>query len=47
LIQFFGDAKLDELVSLFSNAGAEEKEQVRLLLGNVYPMRSTELDKLR
>jgi len=47
LIQLFGDAKLGELVSLFSNAGVQEKNEIYTLLRAVYPARSQELDKLR
>jgi len=47
LILLFGDAKLGELVSLFSNAGVQQKRAVYTVLRKVYPARSKELEKLR
>lgn len=47
LIQLFGDAKLGELVSLFSAAVVQEKRAVYTVLREVYPARSKELEKLR
>ncbi len=47
LVTLFGDAKLDELTNVFSEASDQEKRQAYETLRNVYPTRTTELDKLR
>lgn len=47
LVTLFGDAKLEELVNVYSEATEQEKKQAYESLRNVYPTRTAELDKLR
>ncbi|MDR2816303.1 MAG: DUF4835 family protein [Proteiniphilum sp.] len=47
LIRLFGDAKLEEMVTLLSKAGAQEKKQAYEDLLKLYPARSAELERLR
>lgn len=47
LITLFGDAKLDELANVFTGATEQEKRRAYETLRNIYPTRTTELEKLR
>ena len=47
LIRLFGDAKLEEMVSLLADADVHEKKQAYDVLLRLYPARSTELGRLR
>lgn len=47
LITMFGDAKLDEIANVFTQATSQEKQQAYNTLRNIYPTRTTELDKIR
>lgn len=47
LIRLFGDAKLEEMVTLLSKAGTQEKKQAYEALLKLYPARSAELERLR
>lgn len=47
LITLFGDAKLDEVANIFTKATREEKQKAYESLRNIYPTRTTELEKIR
>jgi hypothetical protein len=47
LLQMFGDAKLDEIVAIYSKANALEKQAGYKLLFNIYPTAGSRLDALR
>ncbi|MDR0422113.1 MAG: DUF4835 family protein [Proteiniphilum sp.] len=47
LIRLFGDAKLEEMVTLLSKADSRERKQSREALLKLYPARSAELDRLK
>ncbi len=47
LVTLFGDAKLDELANVYIEATEQEKKQAYETLRNIYPTRTTELDKIR
>jgi len=47
LLQMFADAKLDEVVAIYSKATTQEKQQGHKMLSNIYPTESTRLDKLK
>jgi len=47
LFQMFADAKLDEVVAIYSKATAQEKQAGYKMLSNIYPTESTRLDKLK
>ena len=46
-LSIFRDAKLDELVNVYSKAPATEREAVYKLLEPIYPTDSERLDKIR
>lgn len=46
LITLFGDAKLDELANAFAQASTQEKQQAHNTLRNIFPTRTTELNKI-
>jgi hypothetical protein len=46
LLQMFADAKLDEIVALYSKANMQEKQAGVKLLSNIYPSYSSKLDAL-
>ena len=47
LIPLFKDAKLDELVNVYSKAPVSEKESVYETLSGIYPTENTMLEKIR
>ncbi|MDR0613213.1 MAG: DUF4835 family protein [Dysgonamonadaceae bacterium] len=47
LLQMFADCKLNEIVSIASNATAEEKKNTYDLLRNIFPASSADLEPLR
>lgn len=47
LLQMFSDAKLDELVSIYSKATMQEKQEGYKLLSNLYPALTTRLEPLK
>lgn len=47
LIRLFGDAKLEEMVLLLSDAGVREKKQAYDALSKLYPARNAALEQLR
>jgi hypothetical protein len=47
LIPLFKDAKLDELVNVYSKAPVSEKESVYETLSGIYPTENTILEKIR
>ncbi|MDE6144612.1 MAG: DUF4835 family protein, partial [Muribaculaceae bacterium] len=46
-LSMFRDAKLDELVNLYSKAPQNEREQVYELLNPIYPTDTERLNKIR
>lgn len=46
-LSMFKDAKLDELVSLYSKAGEEERQKAYTLLQALYPSETQRLEKIR
>ena len=46
-LSMFKDAKLDELINIYSKANTTEKEAVFEMLYQVYPSESTRLDKIK
>ena len=46
LLQLFSDAKLDEVVAIYSKANTQEKQAGRKMLSNLYPAASDRLDAL-
>lgn len=46
-LTMFKDAKLDELINIYSKANTTEKESVYEMLYQVYPSETTRLDKIR
>ena len=46
-LSIFKDAKLDELVNIYSMAGSSEKDQVYEILKPVYPTENDRLDKIK
>ena len=46
-LSMFKDAKLDELVNIYSKAGMTEKEKVYELLYQIYPSETDRLDKIK
>ena len=47
LLQLFSDAKLDETVSIYSNASTQEKKEGYEMLKNLYPTEDTRLSNLK
>lgn len=47
LLQLFSDAKLDEVVSVYSKANTQEKQAGYTLLSNLYPTENNRLEALR
>ena len=47
LLQVFADAKLDEVVSIYSKATTQEKQEGLTLLSNLYPTMGTKLEPLK
>lgn len=47
LLQMFADAKLDEIVSIYSKATSQEKQEGYKLLFNLYPTETTRLESLK
>jgi hypothetical protein len=47
LLQLFADAKLDELVALYSKATTQEKQEGLKMLQNLYPSESVRLEPLK
>ncbi len=47
LVPLFKDAKLDELVNIYSKAPTSEKESVAEILSNMYPTDNRTIDKIR
>jgi hypothetical protein len=46
LLQLFSDAKLDEVVAIYSKANTQEKQAGRKMLSNLFPTASARLDAL-
>ncbi|MBQ1268312.1 MAG: DUF4835 family protein, partial [Muribaculaceae bacterium] len=46
-LSMFKDAKLDELVNIYSKAGSTEKDQVYELLKPIYPTESSRLNQIK
>ncbi|MDR0333962.1 MAG: DUF4835 family protein [Dysgonamonadaceae bacterium] len=46
LITLFGDTKLDELANAFTQASTQERQQAYNTLRNIFPTRTTELNKI-
>lgn len=46
-LTMFRDAKLDELVNIYSKSLPEEREKVAKLLGDLYPTESERIDKIK
>jgi hypothetical protein len=46
LLQLFSDAKLDEVIAIYSKANMQEKQAGRKMLSNLYPTASGRLDAL-
>ncbi|MDR1556465.1 MAG: DUF4835 family protein [Tannerellaceae bacterium] len=46
LLQLFSDAKLDEVIAIYSKANMQEKQAGRTMLSNLYPTASTRLEAL-
>lgn len=47
LMQMFSDAKLDEVVAIYSKATTQEKQEGLKFLSNLYPTESTRLEPLK
>lgn len=47
LLQMFADAKLDEIVGIYSKATAQEKQEGYKFLSNLYPTQTTRLEALK
>ena len=47
ILRLFADAKLDEIVSIYSKATTQEKQEGYELLFNLYPTESTRLESLK
>ena len=47
LITLFGDAKLDELVNVLTNASQQEKQEAYETFRNIYPTKTTELERIK
>lgn len=47
LLQMFADAKLDEIVAIYSKATTQEKQEGYKLLSNLYPALTTHLESLK
>jgi len=47
LLLMFSDAKLDEIVAIYSKATAQEKQEGLTLLSNLYPTETTRLEPLK
>jgi hypothetical protein len=43
----FKDAKLDELINIYSKANTSEKEAVYEMLYQIYPSETTRLDEIK
>ena len=46
-LSMFKDAKLDELVNVYSKSQQVERDQVYKLLRDIYPTEQTRLNKIR
>jgi hypothetical protein len=46
-LSMFKDAKMDELVNIYSKAPAEERSKVYTLLEPIYPAEQTRLDQIK
>ena len=46
-LSMFKDAKLDELVNIYSKAPQEEREKVYRMLEPIYPAEQTRLDQIK
>lgn len=47
LLQFFSDAKLDEVANIYSKATAQEKKEGYTMLSNIYPTETNRLSALQ
>ena len=47
LLQMFADAKLDEIIAIYSKATHQERQEGYKLLFEIYPAQSTRLDELK
>ena len=47
LLQMFSDAKLDELIAIYSKATSQERQEGFKLLMDIYPAQSTRLEELK
>ncbi len=47
LLQMFSDAKLDELIAIYSKATSQERQEGYKLLMDIYPAQSTRLEELK
>jgi hypothetical protein len=47
LLQMFADAKLDEVVAIYSKANSQEKQEGYKMLSNLYPTATTRLEALK
>jgi hypothetical protein len=47
LLQMFSDAKLDEVVAIYSKANSQEKQDGYKMLSNLYPTATTRLEALK
>ena len=47
LLQMFSDAKLDELIAIYSKATSQERQEGYKFLMDIYPAQSTRLEELK
>ena len=47
LLQMFSDAKLDEIIAIYSKATAQERQEGYKMLFDIYPAQSTRLEELK
>ena len=47
LLSLFGEAKLSELINILSEATANQKREAHATLSRIYPVRQSEIDKLK
>lgn len=47
LLQMFADAKLDEIIAIYSKATTQERQEGYKMLFEIYPAQSTRLEELQ
>jgi hypothetical protein len=47
LLQMFADAKLDEIIAIYSKATTQERQEGYKMLFDIYPAQSTRLEELQ